>query len=150
MYLHQHFKRLLRSGRHLAITLLVLSLATLDSPAQAVKGALLGTITDTAGTAAVNATVTITETRTNITSTTTTNSSGNYVFSNLQEGTYRVEASLSGFKRVVRDEVEVEVNTTIRVGKRAWSSSFSLVLSMPDKKTKLKLELNALFRGGLS
>jgi carboxypeptidase family protein/TonB-dependent receptor-like protein len=115
MYLQHHSKRFLRLGTHLAFILLIFLAAPQHTPAQAVKGALLGTITDTAGAAAVNATVTITETRTNITTTTTTNSSGNYVFSNLQDGTYRVEASLSGFKRVVRDDVEVKVNTTIRV-----------------------------------
>ena len=53
---------------------------------QAVKGSLLGTITDSNGAAAAGATVTITETRTNITAMTTTNADGNYVFSNIKEG----------------------------------------------------------------
>lgn len=83
--------------------------------AQAIKGTLLGTITDTAGAAAPGATITITETRTNISSTTTANESGNYVFSNIQDGTYRVEATLSGFKKLIQDSVEVRVNTTVRV-----------------------------------
>jgi len=93
----------------------VLLVTTQGIYAQAVKGSLLGTITDSTGAAASNATVTITETRTNISNTATTNSSGNYVFSNLQDGLYRVEVSLSGFKRIVRENVEVKVNTTIRV-----------------------------------
>jgi hypothetical protein len=82
---------------------------------QAIKGSLLGAITDAAGAAAANATVTITEVRTNISSSTTTNSSGNYTFSNLLDGLYRIEASASGFKKVVRENVEVKVNTTVRV-----------------------------------
>src|SRR5262245_59708409 len=82
---------------------------------QAVKGSLLGTITDSNGATAAGATVTITETRTNITATTTTNQDGNYVFANVKDGVYRVEASQKGFKKVVREGVIVDVNTTIRV-----------------------------------
>ena len=60
-------------------------------------------------------TVTITEVNTNITYTAVTNESGNYTFSNLKDGRYRVSAELSGFKRVIRDGVEVPVNATVRV-----------------------------------
>ncbi len=83
--------------------------------AQAVKGSMLGTISDSSGAVAANATVTITETRTNISNTATTNADGNYVFANVKDGVYRVEATLKGFKKVVRDGVIVDVNTTVRV-----------------------------------
>jgi hypothetical protein len=83
--------------------------------AQAVKGALLGNITDQGGLAVPGATVTITETSTNISYNTTTNESGYYIFSNLKDGTYKVIAELTGFKKVMRDEVLVPVNTTMRV-----------------------------------
>ena len=46
---------------------------------------------------------------------TTTNADGNYVFSNIKEGVYRVETSLKGFKKVARENVQVDVNTTVRV-----------------------------------
>jgi hypothetical protein len=83
--------------------------------AQAVKGTLLGTVTDSQGAAVPGANVTVTETGTNITRTAQTNASGNYVFSNLKDGTYRVGAELSGFRKFVRDGVIVAVNTTVRV-----------------------------------
>src|SRR5262245_14923376 len=82
---------------------------------QAVKGSLLGTITDANGAAAAGATVTITETRTNISATTATNADGNYVFINVKDGVDRVEATQKGFKKVVREGVIVDVNTTVRV-----------------------------------
>jgi hypothetical protein len=82
---------------------------------QAVKGALLGNITDEGGLAVPGATVTITETSTNISYNTVTNDSGNYVFSNLKDGTYKVVGELPGFKKVIRDGVIVSVNTTQRV-----------------------------------
>jgi len=83
--------------------------------AQAVKGGLVGNIADQSGGALPGVTVTITEVNTNISYSTVTNESGNYVFSNLKDGTYRVAAELSGFKRVVREGVAVEVNATPRV-----------------------------------
>src|SRR5436190_17433944 len=83
--------------------------------AQAVKGGLLGNVTDQGGLAVPGATVTITEVNTNIHYDTVTNDSGYYVFSNLKDGTYRVVAELTGFKKVMRDDVIVPVNTTMRV-----------------------------------
>src|SRR5262249_755013 len=73
------------------------------------------TITDSNGAAAAGATVIATEVRTNIALTTATNQDGNYVFSNIKDGIYRIEASLKGFKKVVREDVAVDVNTTVRV-----------------------------------
>lgn len=100
--------------RLLLLPLIFISVFTLV-PGQAVKGSLLGTITDSNGATAAGATVTITETRTNIITTTTTNVDGNYVFSNIKEGVYRVEATQKGFKKVARESVQVDVNTTVRV-----------------------------------
>jgi carboxypeptidase family protein/TonB-dependent receptor-like protein len=96
---------------------LILTSATLAG-AQAVKGSLLGNVTDAAGLAMPGATVTITETATNISYTAVTNESGFYTFSNLKDGTYRVVGELSGFKKTVRDGVIVPVNATIRVDLR--------------------------------
>ncbi len=97
----------------LCLCVLLGSLAT--SHAQAVKGSLLGTITDANGSAAAGATVTIIETRTNISTNTSTNADGNYAFPNLKDGVYRIEAAQKGFKKVVRENVIVDVNTTVRV-----------------------------------
>ena len=105
----------MNSVRGLLLAVAALLAVEMAGFGQAVNGTLLGTITDTSGAAAAAATVTATETRTNIVVSTTTNQDGNYVFSNLKNGIYRVEASQSGFKKVVRDGVVVDVNTTIRV-----------------------------------
>src|SRR6266850_8181039 len=81
---------------------------------QAVNGTLLGTITDINNAVVGGATVNVTDVNTNIQRTAKTNESGNYVFANLPQGTYRVEAEMAGFKRVARPAVEVPVNTTTR------------------------------------
>ncbi|HWP99459.1 MAG TPA: carboxypeptidase regulatory-like domain-containing protein [Vicinamibacterales bacterium] len=109
--------RLARSARLAAAWLAALAVAA-PALGQAVRGTLLGNVTDASGLALPGATVTITEVRTNLTYTTTTNESGNYVFSNLRDGEYRVEAELAGFKKAVRSGVKVDVNTTVRVDLR--------------------------------
>jgi len=95
-------------------------LAVLLTPAgatygQAVNGTLLGTITDGTGASAPNAKVTITEVNTSISRTANTNESGYYAFPDLPPGTYDVSVELQGFKRAVRTQVSVLVNSTIRV-----------------------------------
>ncbi|HEX5084428.1 MAG TPA: carboxypeptidase-like regulatory domain-containing protein, partial [Blastocatellia bacterium] len=100
--------------RLLSLALICASVVTIVA-GQAIKGSMVGTITDSNGATAAGATVTITETRTNITTTTMTNADGNYVFSNIKEGIYRVEAIQKGFKKVARESVQVDVNTTVRV-----------------------------------
>src|SRR5580765_1804364 len=98
----------------LSAALLVL-LCARAADAQAVKGGLVGNISDPSGFALPGVTVTITEVNTNIVYSAVTNESGNYVFTNLKDGKYRVAGELSGFKRVIRDGVEVPVNATVRV-----------------------------------
>jgi hypothetical protein len=82
---------------------------------QAVKGTLLGTITDSSGAAVTGASVSIKETQTNLSFTTKTNEDGNYTFSSIQDGVYTVEVSLQGFKKVIQENIQVKVNTTVRV-----------------------------------
>jgi hypothetical protein len=83
--------------------------------AQAVSGTLLGNITDSSGATVPGATVTATSADTGVGRTAVSNESGHYIFSSLVNGRYTVTAELQGFKKVVRQNVKVDVNTTIRV-----------------------------------
>ncbi|MPY89389.1 MAG: TonB-dependent receptor [Luteitalea sp.] len=83
--------------------------------AQAMKGALLGIVTDETGAAVPGVTVVATEIQTNRETTGVTNESGSYTLPNITNGVYRVEAELQGFKKTTRDNVRVDVNTTVRV-----------------------------------
>src|SRR2546425_9383783 len=122
---------------------IVISFA-LSSPAgflysQAVKASLVGAITDTSGAVVPGAEVTITEVNTHFTRSSITNDSGNYVFGNLDPGKYRVEVQLPGFKKAVRGDVDVLVNTTVRVDLQLEpgevSQSIEVVASTPTLQT---------------
>jgi hypothetical protein len=91
----------------LAITICMLGAARL-SFAQADTGRLEGTITDPQGAAVAGANVTITNTGTGYPSSAKTNELGYYTISALPPGHYRVEVSLKGFKKMVR-ELDLQV-----------------------------------------
>ena len=80
-------------------------------PARPPSGALVGNVSDESGGAVPGATITATETRTNISRTAVSNAAGNYTFTNLASGLYRVEGELVGFRKFSRENVEVNVNT---------------------------------------
>lgn len=113
-------------------TLLALSVGEDPALAQAVKGSLIGTVTDSSGGVIPGATVNITEINTNLSRSTVTNESGNYVFGNLDRGTYRVEVQLSGFKKAVRENVDVLVNMDIRVDMQLEAGSITETVEVID------------------
>jgi carboxypeptidase family protein/TonB-dependent receptor-like protein len=107
-----------RLPRSIVILVLAAALVHVAEPryvhAQAVNGTLLGTISDTNDAVLPGASVTIIDVNTNIRRSTTTNESGNYVFGNLPQGTYRIEVERDGFKKFFHTGVDVQVNATVR------------------------------------
>jgi hypothetical protein len=101
------------------VALALAALTGLTAPelanAQAVTGTLLGNVTDSSGAAVPGATVTATEVQTNSSRTAVSNEAGIYIFSSLRNGTYTVTAELQGFRKVIRENIRVDVNTTMRV-----------------------------------
>lgn len=81
---------------------------------QAVNGSLVGSVTDSTGGVVPNARVVVVATQTGISQTAQTNQSGNFAFPNLQPGTYRVEVEMVGFRKAIRDQIDVLVNSTAR------------------------------------
>src|SRR5262245_60535345 len=98
----------------LAITLF-LAITSSTMLGQAVNATLLGTVTDTSGAVISGAKVLITETATGVGRTTSTNESGNYEFANLPPGQYEITVEQQGFKKAARKDVDVVVNSAVRV-----------------------------------
>ncbi len=98
-----------------ALTLLLVGGTVSQLDAQVLKGQILGTITDPSAAVIPGASVTLTETNTNVAREGETNESGLYVFPNLDPGMYQVEASSTGFSTVVRGEIDLQPNSTVRV-----------------------------------
>ena len=89
--------------------------AATAAPAQGVNGIIQGQVTDTTGGVVPGASATAIHTKTNVTKTVLANDTGFYIFPRLLTGTYRLEIEMSGFRRFVRENVEVRVTDIIRV-----------------------------------
>src|SRR5205807_6066134 len=89
---------------------------------QAAYGTIIGTATDPSGAGVPKAKVTATDMEKGVSQETSTNDSGNYTFSNLIPGNYKVTIEAKGFKTYVQASMPVIVgssttmNATLQVG----------------------------------
>ncbi|MGA9668815.1 MAG: carboxypeptidase-like regulatory domain-containing protein, partial [Terracidiphilus sp.] len=100
--------------RGLLSILLVLS-CSLGLRAQSTYGTLAGTVQDSTGAMVAGATVTLTNVGTSEKQVQTTGDTGLYAFVNLNPGQYKMAVEKSGFKRVNRENVVIQVQQTTRV-----------------------------------
>ena len=101
--------------------LLALVLAAVIAPygsspvaAQVTTGTIVGTVSD-AGGVVPGATVSVREVNKGTTTTYVTDETGNYTASFLVPGTYAVEVNVQGFKKSVREGINLQVNQRARV-----------------------------------
>jgi hypothetical protein len=76
---------------------------------------LRGRVLDPSGAAVANARVELTETSTNIRQTTITSSSGDYVFTQLNPGSYSIDVTATGFQQLNRTGITLSVGQTVGV-----------------------------------
>jgi hypothetical protein len=79
--------------------------------AQDFRAALTGIVTDPSGAAVVGARVKAVNTTTNATADAVTNEAGRYSIAFLIPGKYSVEIEAAGFKKIVRDNVQLQINS---------------------------------------
>lgn len=89
--------------------------ATLPLYAQIDNGNITGRVTDSSGAIIAGAQVTLTQTETNFESKAVTNADGIYRALNLRPGPYRVTVAATGFKKLVTENVELRINSTLAV-----------------------------------
>jgi len=101
--------------------------------AQTGEGRILGTVTDTQGKVVVGAKVAVTNAGTNVPRNLVTNQAGDYVAPNLQAGIYVITAETAGFKKVVHENVRLEVGNDVRI-------DFKLVPGMVSETVRVTAE----------
>jgi hypothetical protein len=104
-------------GSKLAVVaaLVLLTCFPAISRGQTSYGTVVGTITDTTGAVVPGVAITLVNTGTSEQHTTKTDERGSYQFVNLLPGAYKVTFERQGFKRMVRDNVEVKTSTVSRI-----------------------------------
>ena len=93
----------------------VLMMGTLPAWSQDSRGTILGRLTDSSGSVVPGGVITVVNRATGITLKGASNEEGNYYFPFLIPGIYRISAEKTGFKRAVRDEIELNVNARLEL-----------------------------------
>jgi hypothetical protein len=79
------------------------------------RGTILGRVQDQTGAVVPGVAVRVTQVDTGVSATATTNASGNFSIPFLTPGVYRVAAEHAGFKRFVREGIEVRVSDAVEL-----------------------------------
>ena len=101
--------------RILTALMFACGLAAHPAVAQTTTGVVLGTVRDAAGAVVPGVTVSMINAGTNARSETVSDVRGAFIVPQLPPGTYRLEASLQGFKRFVRSGIALQVQQQVRV-----------------------------------
>jgi hypothetical protein len=102
-------------ARNLLLLAACAAFFSVPSWAQNSYGSIVGTVTDSSGSSIPGAAVSLTNNRTGDHRTATTNSDGAYQFLNLPPDHYRVEVGKEGFKQLKREDIELQVQASVRV-----------------------------------
>jgi hypothetical protein len=103
--------------RRALVCLFAFTILTVSSSAfaQIDTATIVGRVTDASGGVLPGVTVTATQQGTGVTSSSVTNTNGEYIFPGLRVGVYEVAAELQGFRRTVRANVQLNVQTRAQV-----------------------------------
>ena len=99
------------------VTLLTVAwcLASPPAGAQTTTGVVLGTVRDAAGAVVPGAVVTMINAGTNARDESVSDERGNFIVPQLPPGTYRLEATMQGFKGFVRTGIALQVQQQVRI-----------------------------------
>jgi hypothetical protein len=96
-----------------AVVLLMALVLPASLAAQETRGRITGRVVDTSQATVPGATVTVTDLARGTKATATSNEQGLFQVNYLLPGTYRVEVELAGFKKWIRESVQVQMLQTI-------------------------------------
>jgi hypothetical protein len=116
--------------------LLAMLMTTATGWSQESRGTILGRVTDSSGSVVPAASVQAANLATCITLSGQTNAEGNYFFPLLNPGQCRVTAEKTGFKRIVRDGIEVNVNARLELNLALEIDAMTESVTVTDEAQK--------------
>jgi hypothetical protein len=117
--------------------------------AQTAQGRISGTVTDQSGAVVASAKVTIENTATSVARVLATTATGDYVAPNLEPGFYSITVEATGFQKVVRGKVQIEVGNDLKIDFQLKPGMVSEVIQVNDE-APLTEPTNAVLSGVLS
>ncbi len=112
--------------------------------AQIARAEITGEVRDPQSAVVAGARVSATELQTNLTFVTETSSTGDYTLANLRPGAYRLVAEADGFRRLVREGIELLTGDRIRVDLDLEVGSLSEVLTITAEAVLLRTDAATL------
>jgi hypothetical protein len=134
-------------GKLALIFLVAVVVLALTPPAgwgQNVYGTMAGTVTDTSGAAVANATVTLTNLDNAQKHSIETDASGNYTFVSILPGRYKLEGEKTGFKKFLREPIEVQIESGLRVDIALQVGAQTETVEVTSEVPLLQPETNSL------
>ena len=128
----------------LVIGLCAASVFTPSLSAQTTYGSIAGLVTDSSGAAISGAQVTLTNMGTAEKRLQQTGQDGLYSFVNLLPGQYRIDVESSGFKRVTRPDMIVEVGQAVRIDLTMQVGDVSQTVEVTGETPQLQAESSSL------
>jgi hypothetical protein len=119
------------------------------SSAQTSQGRISGQVTDSSGGVVANATVTIENLGTHVKRVLRTNGVGEYVAPGIEPGFYSITVEVPGFKKVVRERVQIEVANDLKIDFEVQAGAVTEVVEV-KAEAPLTETSNAVLSGVLS
>jgi hypothetical protein len=133
-----------RHWSRLSFSVAVLAMVWSRADAQVTGGAIVGNVADQANAAVPGASVTATAIGTNLSRTTTTGQQGDYGFSGLAPGVYRVRVELAGFRALIREGIRLATGETVRLDLQLAVGGITEVVSVEADAPLLRSETSGL------
>src|SRR5690349_14929716 len=128
----------------LALCLCVAGLFGGPAVAQTTYGSIAGTVMDPSGAAIADAQVTLTNLATTEKRVAPSGGDGLYAFVNLLPGRYSIVAEKTGFKRITRPEVIVEVGQAVRIDVTLQVGDVSQTIEVTSETPLLQAETSSI------
>ena len=119
-------------------------LAAAAALGQTFFGSMVGTVTDPTGSAVPQANVVLTNLGTADRRTAQTDSAGGYQFVNLVPGQYKIEIEKTGFRRILREPITVEVQSAVRIDAALQVGDISQTVEVSAQTPLLQTETASL------
>jgi hypothetical protein len=123
-----------------AVLTFVVILTWFPLRAQVNSGVIQGQIADPQDASIPNVAVTVVHIATNVKTTVVSNDTGFYLFPRLLPEAYRLEVEAAGFRRFVRENIELSVDSIVRVDAKLEVGQISDLVTVNDAPPILKTD----------
>ncbi|MBZ5583574.1 MAG: carboxypeptidase-like regulatory domain-containing protein, partial [Acidobacteriia bacterium] len=127
----------------IAVFVGLMLVVALPACAQIDNGNITGRVTDPSGASIAGAQITVTQTEMNFETAATTNEEGLYRALNLRPGPYRVTVVAPGFKKLVRESIDLRVGQTLAIDAKLEVGAVSDSVEVTAKAALLETETTA-------